>query len=141
MMAVFEAEHRGGTLHPDGAELMETQFVSEAEAAGLPRHRGYLKCLKRYFIEGTPTCSDMNDGIRRRRHEWSSLAQPMARHHTQFGLGSWQRAATANGKHIVVLNKEGTGRFRTTSSTATCRRRQSEDGRHGHHPRCVSLVV
>ena len=26
VMAVFEAEHRGGTLHPDGAELLEIRF-------------------------------------------------------------------------------------------------------------------
>ena len=33
---------------------------------------------------------------------------------------------TDNGKSMGVLSKEGTGRFRTTSSNATCRRRQSE---------------
>jgi 8-oxo-dGTP pyrophosphatase MutT (NUDIX family) len=49
---VFEAEHRGGTPHPDGAELLEIRFVSEAEAAALPKAPWVAEVLQAVFHRG-----------------------------------------------------------------------------------------
>jgi 8-oxo-dGTP pyrophosphatase MutT (NUDIX family) len=52
VMAVFEAEHGGGTLHPDGAEVLELRFVSEAEAAVLPKAPWVPEVLQAVFHRG-----------------------------------------------------------------------------------------
>ena len=68
VMAVFEAEHDGGTLDPDEVEVLEVRFVSEAEAALLSKpswvpevlhavfHRGHTSVFRRQeWIPPTPT--------------------------------------------------------------------------------------
>ena len=67
VMAVFEAEHRGGTLHPDGAELLEIRFVSEAEAAALPKAPWVPEVLQQYSAEGRLDAF--------RRQEWNPPPQ------------------------------------------------------------------
>jgi len=52
VMAVFEAEHGEGTLHPDGTEVLEVLFVSEAEAAVLPKAPWLLEVLHAVFHRG-----------------------------------------------------------------------------------------
>jgi 8-oxo-dGTP pyrophosphatase MutT (NUDIX family) len=47
--AVFEAEHGEGTLHADGTEVLEVRFVSEAEAAGLPKAPWLPEVLQAVF--------------------------------------------------------------------------------------------
>ena len=49
VMAVFEAECTGGAEHPDGAEVMEVRFVTESEAAALPKAAWVLEVLEAIF--------------------------------------------------------------------------------------------
>jgi hypothetical protein len=48
-MAVFEAEHMAGAQQPDGAEVLEVRFVTESEAAALPKARWVPEVLEAVF--------------------------------------------------------------------------------------------
>ena len=63
-MAVFEAASTGGAEHPDAAEVLQLRFVTESEAAALPKEHGYQKCSRRYFVVKTLVRIDRNDGDR-----------------------------------------------------------------------------
>ena len=49
VMAVFEAQCTGGAEHPDGTEVMEIRFVTEAEAAALPKAAWLPEVLEALF--------------------------------------------------------------------------------------------
>lgn len=65
--AVFEAEHCEGTLHPDGTEVLEARFVSEAETAGLPKAPWLPEVLQAVFHRGHTHVF--------RRQEWTPSPQ------------------------------------------------------------------
>jgi ADP-ribose pyrophosphatase YjhB (NUDIX family) len=52
VMAVFEAEQGGGTVDPDGVEVLEARFVTEAEAALLPTASWVPEVLQAVFHRG-----------------------------------------------------------------------------------------
>jgi ADP-ribose pyrophosphatase YjhB (NUDIX family) len=49
VMAVFEAEHIGGAQRPDGVEVTEVRFVTESEAAALPKAQWMSEVLEAIF--------------------------------------------------------------------------------------------
>jgi ADP-ribose pyrophosphatase YjhB (NUDIX family) len=49
VMAVFEAESTGGAEHPDDAEVLEIRFVTESEAAALPKAAWVPEVLEAIF--------------------------------------------------------------------------------------------
>ena len=49
VMAVFEAESTAGAEHPDGAEVLEIRFVTESEAAALPKAAWVPEVLEAIF--------------------------------------------------------------------------------------------
>lgn len=52
VMAVFEAEHLDGAPQPDGAEVLELRFVTESDAAALPKARWVPEVLEAVFRPG-----------------------------------------------------------------------------------------
>jgi 8-oxo-dGTP pyrophosphatase MutT (NUDIX family) len=52
VMVVFEAEGAAGSAAPDGTELLEVRFVSEAEAAALPTAAWAREVLDAVFHRG-----------------------------------------------------------------------------------------
>jgi ADP-ribose pyrophosphatase YjhB (NUDIX family) len=52
VMAVFEAEHLDGAQHPDGVEVLEVRFVTESDAAALPKARWVPEVLETVFRPG-----------------------------------------------------------------------------------------
>jgi len=52
VMAVFEAEHGGGSPRVDQSEVLEVRFVTEAEAAGLPQAQWLAEVLRAVFNRG-----------------------------------------------------------------------------------------
>jgi ADP-ribose pyrophosphatase YjhB (NUDIX family) len=52
VMAVFEAEHVGGAQRPDGTEVLEIRFVTEPEAAALPKAGWVSEVLEAVFHSG-----------------------------------------------------------------------------------------
>ena len=52
VMVVFEAEHVGGAQHPDGAEVLEVRFVTESDAAALPKAPWVPEVLDSVFGRG-----------------------------------------------------------------------------------------
>jgi ADP-ribose pyrophosphatase YjhB (NUDIX family) len=52
VMAVFEAEQVGGAQRPDGTEVLEIRFVTEPEAAALPKASWVSEVLEAVFRSG-----------------------------------------------------------------------------------------
>jgi ADP-ribose pyrophosphatase YjhB (NUDIX family) len=52
VMTVFEAEHVDGAQRPDGTEVLEIRFVTEPEAAGLPKAAWVSEVLEAVFRSG-----------------------------------------------------------------------------------------
>lgn len=51
-MTVFEAEQAGGAQRPDGTEVLEIRFVTEPEAAALPKAGWVSEVLEAVFRSG-----------------------------------------------------------------------------------------
>jgi len=52
VMAVFEAEQVGGAQRPDGTEVLEIRFVTEPQAAALPKAGWVSEVLGAVFHSG-----------------------------------------------------------------------------------------
>ena len=68
VMTVFEAEPQSGEAHPDGREVLEVRYVSEAEAASLSTARWVPEVLQAVFHRGTTGAF--------REHDWNPPARP-----------------------------------------------------------------